>query len=158
MSLQIWNISSSECKKTLSDDLVGLPSVLTYTGDTGQCLVTGYWDGTTQVSPFFCTTTTLNVCVYVIVLHKFNFFPQIWDLETETCVQTLEGHTDRISSVYRHPELPVLLTGSHDGTVRTWNSDTYRYRALLVCYMISVRYNKGFEKSFPILFKPRENN
>ncbi|XP_066339703.1 receptor like protein kinase S.2-like isoform X3 [Miscanthus floridulus] len=97
-TIKIWNISSSECKKTLSDHLVELPCVLTYTGDTGQCLVTGSSDGTTQ----------------------------IWDLETETCVQTLEGHTDRISSVYRHPELPLLLTGSHDGTVRTWNSDTYR--------------------------------
>jgi WD40 repeat protein len=114
------------------------------------------WDNT-SMSFFF--TNSLHVCVYVIVLHQFIFSPQIWDLETETCVQTLEGHTDRISCVYRHPELPVLLTGSHDGTVRTWNSDTYWYRALFVCYMmISVRYNKGFEKSFPILFKLRENN
>jgi WD40 repeat protein len=64
MPLQIWNISSSECKKTLSDHLAGLPCVLTYTGDTGQCLVTGSWDGTTQVCLFFLQIEHC-MCVYM---------------------------------------------------------------------------------------------
>lgn len=43
---------------------------------------------------------------------------KIWDYQNKTCVQTLEGHAQNISSVAFHPELPILLTGSEDGTVR----------------------------------------
>ena len=41
-------------------------------------------------------------------------------------VQTLEGHTHNISAVCFHPELPIILTGSEDGTVRVWHATTYR--------------------------------
>ena len=43
---------------------------------------------------------------------------KIWDYQNKTCVQTLEGHAQNISSVAFHPELPILLTGSEDGTVK----------------------------------------
>ena len=46
---------------------------------------------------------------------------KIWDYQNKTCVQTLEGHAQNISSVAFHPELPILLTGSEDGTVRYIN-------------------------------------
>uniref|UniRef100_A0A8K9V8K6 Beta'-coat protein n=1 Tax=Oncorhynchus mykiss TaxID=8022 RepID=A0A8K9V8K6_ONCMY len=42
------------------------------------------------------------------------------------CVQTLEGHTQNVSCVSFHPELPIILTGSEHGTVRVWHSSTYR--------------------------------
>jgi len=34
---------------------------------------------------------------------------------------TLEGHTHNVSSALFHPELPLIITGSEDGTVRVWN-------------------------------------
>lgn len=51
---------------------------------------------------------------------------KIWDYQTKSCVQTLEGHTHNISAVCFHPELPIVLTGSEDGTIRIWHSTTYR--------------------------------
>ncbi|RYR58158.1 hypothetical protein Ahy_A05g023825 isoform B [Arachis hypogaea] len=51
---------------------------------------------------------------------------QIWDYQTKNCVQTLEGHTHNVSDVCFHPELPIIITGSEDGTVRIWHSTTYR--------------------------------
>ena len=36
--------------------------------------------------------------------------------QNKTCVQTLEGHAQNISCVAFHPELPIILTGSEDGT------------------------------------------
>src|SRR5688572_11003483 len=30
-----------------------------------------------------------------------------------------------------HPELPVILTGSEDGTVRAWHANTYRLESTL---------------------------
>ncbi|KAG2556874.1 hypothetical protein PVAP13_8NG173301 [Panicum virgatum] len=99
-TIKIWNIVSSESKITLSSEHQDrLLCVQNYTSYIHQYLITGSCDGTAH----------------------------IWDLETETCVQTLKGHTNRIGSVYRHPEIPVLITGSHDGTVRLWDCHTYRY-------------------------------
>ncbi|CAB3375712.1 Hypothetical predicted protein [Cloeon dipterum] len=56
---------------------------------------------------------------------------KVWDYQNKTCVQTLEGHAQNISAVCFHPELPVLLTGSEDGTVRVWHAATYRLETSL---------------------------
>jgi len=51
---------------------------------------------------------------------------KIWDYQNKTCVQTLEGHAQNIAAVSFHPGLPIILTGSEDGTVRLWHANTYR--------------------------------
>ncbi len=40
-----------------------------------------------------------------------------------------------------HPELPIIISGSEDGTVRLWNSDTYRLENTL---------NYGLERAWCI--------
>jgi len=45
-------------------------------------------------------------------------------------VSVLEGHTNNVSAVAFHPSLPVIITGSEDGTVRLWNS-SYRLESTL---------------------------
>ena len=49
-----------------------------------------------------------------------------------TPTQTLEGHAQNISAVTFHPELPIILTGSEDGTFRVWHANTYRFVAWLL--------------------------
>jgi len=56
---------------------------------------------------------------------------KIWDYQNKTCVQTLEGHAQNISAVSFHPELPIIMTGSEDGTVRIWHANTYRLETTL---------------------------
>lgn len=51
---------------------------------------------------------------------------KIWDYQNKSCVQTLEGHSQNISCVAFHTELPLVLTGSEDGTIKLWHSNTYR--------------------------------
>ena len=74
---------------------------------------------------------------------------KVWDYQNRACVQTLDGHTQNVSVVCFHPELPLILTGSEDGndlppqekrialitpkpfdfnkgTVRLWHANTYR--------------------------------
>jgi len=51
---------------------------------------------------------------------------KIWDYQTKACVATLEGHTHNVSCVVFHPELPIIISGSEDNSVRIWNSGTYR--------------------------------
>lgn len=38
--------------------------------------------------------------------------------------QTLDGHAHNISTVCFHPELPLIITGSEDGTVKLWHATT----------------------------------
>ncbi len=62
------------------------------------------------------------------------------------CVQTLEGHTHNVSVVCYHPELPIIITGSEDGTVRIWHASTYRLEKTLNYGMErvwSIGYLKG---------------
>ena len=55
----------------------------------------------------------------------------MWDYQTKACVQTLEGHAHNVSACAFHPELPLIVTGSEDGTVRLWHSTTYRLESTL---------------------------
>ncbi|KAF8804307.1 hypothetical protein BYT27DRAFT_7194481, partial [Phlegmacium glaucopus] len=35
-------------------------------------------------------------------------------------------HTNNVSFAVFHPNLPIIISGSEDGTVKIWNSGTYR--------------------------------
>jgi len=74
---------------------------------------------------------------------------KIWDYQNKTCVQTLEGHAQNIASVSFHPELPIILTGSEDGTVRIWHANTYRLESTL---------NYGLERVWDIGVLRGSNN
>jgi coatomer subunit beta' len=56
---------------------------------------------------------------------------KIWDYQNKTCIHTLEGHTQNVSAVRFHSSLPIILTGSEDGTVRIWHANTYRLESTL---------------------------
>lgn len=52
------------------------------------------------------------------VLHLFiNRLVKVWDYQNKTCVQTLEGHTQNITVLSFHPELPIIISGSEDGNI-----------------------------------------
>ena len=64
-------------------------------------------------------------------------------------MQTLEGHRQNISCVAFHPELPIILSGSEDGTVRIWHCNTYRLESTL---------NYGFERCWTVGCLKGSNN
>ena len=43
----------------------------------------------------------------------------------------MEGHAQNVSSVLFHPELPIVLSGSEDGTIRVWHANTHRLESTL---------------------------
>ncbi|OSC97980.1 coatomer beta [Trametes coccinea BRFM310] len=51
---------------------------------------------------------------------------KIWDYLSKSCVQTLEGHSNNVLFAVFHPNLPLIISGGEDGTVKLWNSGTYR--------------------------------
>ncbi|KAN0075072.1 WD40-repeat-containing domain protein [Elaphomyces granulatus] len=46
---------------------------------------------------------------------------KVWDIRKKAVVYTLSGHTDTISSLQVSPDSQLLLSNSHDSTVRTWD-------------------------------------
>ena len=48
----------------------------------------------------------------------------LWDVETQTQIDRLEGHTGGINSVSFSPDGKTLASGSHDGAVRLWDVET----------------------------------
>ncbi|SAM07989.1 hypothetical protein [Absidia glauca] len=74
---------------------------------------------------------------------------KIWDYQNKNCVQTLEGHSQNVNFAAFHPELPIILSGSEDGTVRVWHSDTYRLENTL---------NYGLERAWCMSYQKGGNN
>ncbi|CAL4980312.1 unnamed protein product [Urochloa decumbens] len=69
---------------------------------------------------------TLDDELYLVTSGLHDGTAKIWDYQTGSCVQTLEGHTKQVTSVCSHPDLPILITGSEDGTVRLWDLTTFK--------------------------------
>jgi WD40 repeat protein/serine/threonine protein kinase len=64
---------------------------------------------------------------------------KVWDLENETCLKTMNGHTNQVNSVAIVPDWTrVAVSGSSDRTVRVWNLITYGCRYTLKGHTHSV--------------------
>jgi len=51
----------------------------------------------------------------------------ILDYLSKSCIQTtVEGHINNPSFAVFHPNLPIIISGSEDRTIKIWNSNTYR--------------------------------
>ncbi|KAG8656326.1 hypothetical protein MANES_04G122700v8 [Manihot esculenta] len=55
-----------------------------------------------------------------------DFTVKVWDYESKTCMQTLESHTNNVCAVCVHPEFPIIITCSEDGTICVWDANTCR--------------------------------
>ncbi|TBU18039.1 WD40 domain-containing protein [Ordospora colligata] len=56
---------------------------------------------------------------------------KVWDFQTGQCVSTLTGHTNNINKVYMLNSFPLFASCSEDGSVRLWNSKTFKQEDML---------------------------
>ncbi|CAH1133917.1 unnamed protein product [Ceutorhynchus assimilis] len=120
-TLKVWQLGSTTANFTLEGHEKGVNCVDYYHGGDKPYLISGADDRLVK----------------------------IWDYQNKTCVQTLEGHAENVTAVCFHPELPVVLTGSEDGTVRVWHANTHRLESSL---------NYGFERVWTITCLKGSNN
>ncbi|KAF8187171.1 coatomer protein [Pholiota molesta] len=97
-TVKMWSLGSSQANFTMEAHDKGVNYVDFYPGADKPYLVTTGDDKTVKV----------------------------WDYLSKSCVQTMEGHTNNVSFAVFHPNLPIIISGSEDGTVKIWNSGTYR--------------------------------
>ena len=74
---------------------------------------------------------------------------KVWDYLSKSCVQTLTGHTSNVSFAVFHPSLPLIISGSEDGTVKLWHSNTYRLESTL---------DYGLERVWCVAYKKSGND
>ena len=60
----------------------------------------------------------------VIVTASYDNTVKIWDALTGECLQTLEGHTERVDSVVFSPDGKKIVTASADKTAKIWDVST----------------------------------
>lgn len=80
---------------------------------------------------------------------KLRSLIKIWDYLSKSCIQTLEGHTSNVSFAIFHPSLPILVSGSEDGTVKIWHSSTYRLENTL---------DYGLERAWCVAYAKKGND
>ncbi|KAK6914916.1 Coatomer, WD associated region [Dillenia turbinata] len=88
-TIKIWNLGSPDPNFTLDAHLKGVNCVDYFTGGDKPYLITGSDDHTAKV----------------------------WDYQTKSCVQTLEGHTHNVSAV---PRMELLENTLNYGLERVW--------------------------------------
>ncbi|KAK2184091.1 hypothetical protein NP493_283g04003 [Ridgeia piscesae] len=120
-TVKVWQLGSSTPNFTLEGHEKGVNCVDYYCGGDKPYLISGADDRVAK----------------------------IWDYQNKTCVQTLEGHAQNVAAVAFHPELPIILTGSEDGTVRVWHANTYRLESTL---------NYGLERVWTVVCRKGSNN
>lgn len=74
---------------------------------------------------------------------------KVWDYISKSCIQTLEGHLSNVSFACFHPSLPLIISGSEDGTVKLWHSNTYRLETTL---------DYGLERAWCVAYRKTGND
>jgi coatomer subunit beta' len=88
------------------------------------------------------TIPVLRISLMLIFLFLSN------STQTKSIVHSLEGHTHNVCAVLFHPKLPIIASASEDGTVRIWQSTTYRAETTL---------NYGMERAWTLAASPESN-
>lgn len=73
----------------------------------------------------------------------------VYDYTNKALVQSLEGHSSNVSFAIYHPELPIIISGSEDGTIKLWNSNTYKLEQSL---------NYGLERAWCVAYLRGKQN
>jgi coatomer subunit beta' len=120
-TVKIWSLTSGTANFTLDAHEKGVNYVEFYPGPDKPYLVTTSDDRTIK----------------------------IWDYLSKSCIQTLDGHSNNVLFAVFHPALPLIISGSEDGTVKLWNSGTYRLENTL---------NYALERAWCIALKKGSND
>ena len=79
-----------------------------------------------QVTTAFGHVDSVNTCAITpdgrhLVSGSYDRTLNIWNLQSGTCLRTLEGHTDSIRTCAITPDGRHLVSGSSDNTLKIWN-------------------------------------
>ncbi|PSB13457.1 hypothetical protein C7B76_19800 [filamentous cyanobacterium CCP2] len=137
-SVRIWNVISGTCTKVLEGHSAGVHCVRY--SPNGQLLAIGSIDGSirlwhgqpvTSRHASRVSSTVLSghtSCVWgmafssdggILATGSDDGTLRLWDVQSEQCINILDGHTDDVLAIALQGQL--LVSASQDQTVRLWN-------------------------------------
>ncbi|ADM12057.1 coatomer subunit beta prime [Encephalitozoon intestinalis ATCC 50506] len=57
---------------------------------------------------------------------------KVWDFQTTQCITTLAGHTNNVNKVYPFSSFSLFASCGEDGSMRLWNSKTFKQEDLIM--------------------------
>ncbi|CAF4106707.1 unnamed protein product [Rotaria sp. Silwood2] len=117
-TIKIWQLESTQPAFTLEGHEKGVNCVNYCSDGDKPYVVSGGDDHLVKIWDYQVRYTYLFIGIFV---DKDTFYLK----QNQACVKTLEGHSQNVGCVAFHPELPIILSGSEDETVKLWRSDTY---------------------------------
>ena len=144
-SIKVWGLGSHVPHYTLDGHERGVNCVDYYPSGDKPYILSGADDRTVKVWDY-------QVCLLSVYRSSWitSGISPVGGLyvKTKSIVHTLEGHTHNVCSVMFHPKLPIIASASEDGTVRIWQSTTYRAETTL---------NYGMERAWALAASPESN-
>lgn len=119
-TIRVWSITSPVANFQLEGHEDGVSCVEYYPGADKPYLVSGSDDSTVRV----------------------------WDYQTKACLQVLTNHCKNVTTVFFHPDVPLLFSGSEDEMVSVYSTQTWRLEDTL-------SYN--LQRAWAIAGRPRSN-
>ncbi len=133
-TIKLWHLETGKCLRTLEGHQDWVWSVifspcgkkLITTGDdqkvkiwklSGKCL------RTLELREIWCWAMALHPEGNILAIANENANICLWNLETQEPepVQTLAGHENRVQTIRFSPDGKLLLSGSHDRTLKVWD-------------------------------------
>jgi WD40 repeat protein len=160
--IQIWDIQSGQCLRSFNehDFLLGNPIALS---KKGKRIATGYGNSISiwnvySINKIKCAKTL--VCGYggadcacfssdgnmLAVAVCTNNYICIWDINKETIVQEMKGHTSNIISITYSGDGKQIVTTSYDGSIRIWNAETGFCKHIISCSAKYAEFNHDNSK------------
>ncbi|KKY20946.1 putative copi vesicle coat beta [Phaeomoniella chlamydospora] len=165
MTIKLWEFDSWRCLQTFESHAHYVMSIAINPKDTNQfasaCLdrTVRVWDLSSPRPRFTIDaheTKGVNYVSYYpggdkphILTSSDDRSVRIYDYQTKQMVASLEGHTSNVSFAVYHNTLPLIISGSEDGTVKLWNATTFTLEQTL---------NYGLERAWCVATHRAQQN
>jgi coatomer subunit beta' len=147
-SIKVWGLGSHSPHYTLEGHERGVNCIDYYPSGDKPYILSGADDQTVKIWDYQVSIQIGCECKLLLIPVLTFSFSLHWFQQTKSIVHSLDGHTNNVCAVMFHPKLPIIASASEDGTVRIWQSTTYRAETAL---------NYGMERAWALAASASSN-
>ena len=160
--LLIWDIQSGQCLRSFCghDVLLDVPIAMSKNGKriATTCGNSSFIWNVYSIKKIKCAKTL--VCEYggadcvcfspdgnmLAIAVCTNNYICIWDINKETIMHEMKGHTSNIISITYSSDGKLIVTTSYDGSIRIWNAETGICKHIIGCSAKHAEFNHDNSK------------